>query len=150
MRVRVALICAATLLVVAGYAYAAATRAEYVAQADPICAAADKDIAKLNRRSRHLFKKGRFAASGHEVVKTGSVLTDSVERVRAIPRPPGDEATVAAWLSLVDRVASNNRKIGRAIAHRRVHAVLALEKKGLRIRNKAHALVQDWGFHACA
>jgi hypothetical protein len=140
----------AAALLAPGAAVAAATRAEYAAQADPICAAADADIAKLNKRFRRLHRQGRYRPAGRVLGKTGARLASSVEDVRAIPPPPGDETTVATWLSLIDGVASNNRRMGRAEAHRRFNAVFRLQLKNSDLHRQAAALMGRWGFRVCA
>jgi hypothetical protein len=129
---------------------AAATRAEYVAQADPICAAANGDIARLNRRFHRLHKKGRYRAAGAMLGKTGPRLSASVDQVRAIPPPPGDEQTVASWLAFIDGVAADNRKMGRAESHERFGTVAKLQRRNDRLHTHAHALVADFGFQDCA
>jgi hypothetical protein len=130
--------------------HAAATRAEYVAQADPICAATNAGIAKLNKDFLRLHKKGRYRAAGAALSKTGARLSASVAQVRAITPPPGDEATVASWLGLIDGVAVDNRKMGRAEAKQRFGKVVRLIKRNSQLHDQAHALVADWGFQSCA
>src|SRR3954447_15593057 len=87
---------------------AASSRAEYVAQADPICAAANSSIAKLNKKFIRFHKRGRYRAAGTALGKTGTLLSASLAQVRAIAPPPGDEATVASWLALIDAVVADN------------------------------------------
>jgi hypothetical protein len=138
------------LLALPASSHAAATRAEYVAQADPICAAANADIAKLNKKFFRLHKKGRYGAAGVALGKTGPRLSASIAQVRAITPPPGDEATVTSWLGFVDGVAADNRKMGRAEAKQRFGKVVKLIKRNGRLQDRAHALVADWGFQNCA
>src|SRR5262249_28198600 len=133
----------------AAAAHASPTRAEYVVQVDPVCAAATRDIGRINRHFRHLHKRGRYRAAGATLRETGTRLAASVDHIRAIPPPSGDEATVTQWLSLVDRVAADNRRMGRAEAHRKFHAVRRLQAKNARVANRAHLLIQSWGFYAC-
>ena len=71
-------------LVIAAPAHGAATRAEYVAQAEPHCAAANSDIDRLNARYARLFAAERYFAAGGILEKTGRRLSRSVAQVRAI------------------------------------------------------------------
>jgi hypothetical protein len=130
--------------------HAATTRADYVAQADPYCAAANRDIHRLNKRFFALHKQGRYRAAGRFLGKTGKRLSSSIDQVRAVPPPPGDEQTVASWLGLIGEVASDNRKMGKAEAREQFNKVVKLLRRNVGLHNQAHALVADWGFSSCA
>jgi hypothetical protein len=80
----------------------------------------------------------------------GTRLSASIAQVRTITPPPGDEATVASWLGLIDGVAADNRKMGRAEAKQRFGKVVKLINRNGRLHDQAHALVADWGFQSCA
>ena len=128
---------------------AATTRAEFVAQAEPYCASANRDINRLNKRFTRLNEKGHYGLAGQALKRTGTTLSASIAQVRSISPPPGDEQTVSSWLALVDRIAGNNRRMGRAEAHRKFRRVFDLQLKNFLIRRQAHELVADWGFQAC-
>jgi hypothetical protein len=128
----------------------ATTRAEYVAQAEPICGLANDDIARLNRRFHALHEKGRYAAAGGALKRTGTRLSASIDQVRGITPPPGDEQTISSWLDLVQRIADNNLRLGRAEAHRSFGRVVKIKTRNEEIATQAHALVSGFGFHACA
>jgi hypothetical protein len=128
---------------------AAATRAEYVAQSEPICGLANEDIQRLNERYHHLHEQGRYGLAGRALKRTGTRLSASINQVRAITPPPGDEQTVASWLDLVQRIANSNRRLGRAESHRHFSRIPKIQTRSRRIARQAHALVADWGFHAC-
>jgi hypothetical protein len=137
-------------LALPGSAGAAATRAEYAAQADPYCAAANADVAQLNKRARVLFNRGKFKAAGGLLRKTGRRLSASIEEVRAIPPPPGDEQLIPRWLALIEKVAANNVKMGKAEATQRLGRVRQLERSNEGLRDKAHALVTGFPFAHCS
>jgi hypothetical protein len=143
------LVIVALALACAGSAQAAATRTDYVNQAEPICSAANKVIHRLNKRFVQLHSQARYGAAGAALGKTGAVLARSVDQVRQIPPPPGDEMTISNWLSLVDEIAADNRTMGRAEAHGDFAAVVRLERRNNRIGRRAHRLVKDWGFYSC-
>jgi hypothetical protein len=143
------LVVIAALAAMVASSQAAATRAEYVAQAEPICGLANDDIAHLNRRFRALHKRGDFKKAGKALSRTGTRLSASIDQVRAITPPPGDEQTVASWLGLVDKVALANLRMGRAEAHENFDVRLRIQRQGRKIGERAHKQVADWGFHAC-
>jgi hypothetical protein len=130
-------------------AFGAATRAEYVAQAEPFCASANADIAKLDRKFSRLDAHGKFAAAGKVEVRTGARLAESVGQVRAISPPPGDERQVSQWLGLVDQVARYNRQQGIAHGRQRFRLEERLLGKRIRVSRRAHKLVAGYGFSAC-
>ena len=131
-------------------AHGAASRAEYVVQAEPYCASANHDIAQLNQRFRRLHKAGRYDAAGQVLRKTGTRLSTSIEQVRRISPPPGDEQTISSWLDLVQQIADNNLRLGTAEARERFGVVARIEGQNGRIAKHAHQLIQNWGFYACA
>jgi hypothetical protein len=140
----------ASMLALPVLSHAAATRAEFVAQAEPICGLANDDIQGLNERFHRLHEKGRYGAAGRALKRTGTRLSSSIKQVRAITPPPGDEQTLASWLDLIQKVADNNLRLGRAEARRRFGQVVKIENRNEELQRRAHALVADWGFHACA
>jgi hypothetical protein len=73
----------------------------------------------------------------------------SIDQVRAITPPPGDEGTIARWLELVQKIANNNFRLGRAESHREFRRVSKIETRNEEIGRNARASVADWGFHAC-
>jgi hypothetical protein len=145
-----AALAAVALLAVPAVAGAAATRAEYVAQADPLCADANGDIERLNGKFRRLEKMERFRAAGNVLRKTGTRLSVSIRQVRAIPPPPGDEQLIARWLGLIEKVAANNMKMGAAESKQRFGKVERFQRSNDGLHDKAHALVAPFGFSSCA
>jgi hypothetical protein len=129
--------------------HAAATRAEYVAQAEPICGLANDDIARLNQRYRRFHKDGHYGAAGRMLKKTGTRLSASIDQVRAITPPPGDEQAIGSWLGLVQKVADANVRMGRAEANENFAVKLRIQRQARKIGERAHSKVDDWGFHAC-
>jgi hypothetical protein len=145
----VVVIALAAALVWAPSAGAATTRTEFVAQAEPICGLANDDIARLNQRFHRQHAKGRYRAAGQTLKKTGTRLSASIDQVRAITPPPGDEGTIADWLGLIEKVALANERMGRAEANENFRVELRIKRQGLKIAVRAHKKVGDWGFHAC-
>jgi hypothetical protein len=143
------LLAVVSLMVLPVLSHAATTRAEYVAQAEPICGLANEDIQRLDERFRRLHEKGRYGPAGRALKRTGTRLSKSIEQVRAITAPPGDEQTIGSWLDLVQQIADDNLRLGRAESHRRFSRVSKIEARNEAIAQQAHALVADWAFHAC-
>ena len=140
----------AGLLVLAPAAGAAATRAEYAAQADPFCAAANKDIGGLNKRADAKANKGKYGAAGKLLSKTGRRLSSSIEEVRAIVPPPGDEQLIADWLGLIERIAANNVKLGKAVGKQKFKKADKIGRSSDKIGAQAQNLVVGFPFQSCA
>jgi hypothetical protein len=138
------------LLIAPQHAAGAATRAEFAAQADPYCASANRDIDRLNKRFRALHRRDRHVAAGRVLEKTGPRLARSVRQVRGIVPPPGDEQLVDTWLDLVNRIARNNKRMGRAHARENFRLQDRLVAQNGAISVRARDLVFDWPFRACA
>jgi hypothetical protein len=128
MKLKGAIVVAMAMIGVAAVpsAQAATTRAEYVAQVDPICqsfvgpqnSALDafiRNTKRLGRVAKSSVKSGNFkpfikqnrrtAGSLNNYAQVHSNLTD---QILAVPAAPGDEGTVSTWI--------NNRRQAEAIA----------------------------------
>jgi hypothetical protein len=104
------IVCCLAVLLVAAPAQGAATRAEYVAQVDPICQAAAPELKRSLAAVREPSparieqldpKEGlkRVARSfGKALGRTNKVLTAMTTRIATVPAAPGDELTVADWI----------------------------------------------------
>jgi hypothetical protein len=104
--------CAALLVVTAPQAGAAATRAEYAAQANVMCAKSEdqgrKLVSELPRQPPYRTAK---RGAGLRFVKKSVVLLRRMEaldalliaELKAIAPAPGDETLVAAWFVALDR-----------------------------------------------
>ena len=139
----------AAVLAVASSAYAAATREDYVNQAEPICDSANKVIVKLDKRAIQLHSQQRFAAAGALFGKGGARLGDAVAQIRKIAPPPGDETTVSSWLAVLSGIAADKRRMGRAEGAGDFGTVVRLQHRNNRLRRNANHMVAGWGFYAC-
>jgi hypothetical protein len=110
---------------------AAATRAEYVAQVDPICQAGQRDMRVEAKRQNPAIKKirqkleqgglsrqreelllGKLAAK--EFAPTLKVFPRVTTQITAVVPAPGDESLVAGWLSA--------RQVYSRLIERAIHA----------------------------
>jgi hypothetical protein len=154
----------------AGPASAASTRAEYVAQVNPICASANsqaralwetffKTTDRLEKTAKKLHGKKRirvqrrldelFYRLDDQVL---AVYSGALAQLKLIPPAPGDEALVAEWLAtrqaLQDLSAKSNalfQRIDRLFTRgfheaRSFRAFRRLERKMERLEKRANAL----------
>jgi hypothetical protein len=148
------------LTIAAATAHAAATRADYVAQSDPICRASNVQATKVLMRkdlrldldpstllSRDHDEALQFAAV---IGATKRIYNRAIDRVAAIPPPPGDEGVIANWVAdLRYYERAINRGI-HAIRHgkdRQAYELLISTRRRLGADHKALAA---WEFQYCA
>lgn len=154
------------LAITAPGAQATATRAEYVAQVDPICQAAIGPQAKaLNAFSKAFehfkqrVKSGRITKGTFTKLlrQTAGFLSrfkgigaNVTTQIEAVPPPPRDEGTVTLWLlnrraaeELVDSAVS-------ALKHYRLKAYFRLIARAEATEAGARVLVSSFGFRYCA
>ena len=151
------------LAITATAAYAAATRAEYVAQVDPICRAANPKetglLKALERRIKQLHRHGvdtetpakrviRIAIRYYD--RLAQLQRDQNDQIAMVAPGPGDESLVAEWLQT--RTAASD------FFQRGVHLFAqGRERRGKKLIGisfkrefKAELLVQGFGFKSCA
>ena len=144
---------------------AASTRAEYIAQVDPICqpfvgpeSAAYKAYRKNTKREGHLAGKGTLKAWLNATRRTSKSLTrfvqldvTLVEQIAAVPPPATDAGTVGTWLD--DRRKANGHAASAAAAlNRPVPAVGEYFKQVKRANVWAAATqraIDGFGFTVC-
>jgi hypothetical protein len=139
---------------------AASTRAEYVAQVDPICHAADLKSKRLTRkhhlprvielgdlrsgdRDDQLIVARQLALGAHKVVGP------FIAAISPIPPPPGDEAVIAKWIGDYRFFMRNSIRAVAAIRHgkpRRAYHLVIVTFPG--ILDDIETL-GPWGFQYC-
>jgi hypothetical protein len=159
--VSVGVLCA----IAAPNAHAATTRAEYVAQVDPICQAglAQESVAeqRLNKQIRRLKKhEGSRKARARSLRRQSRALRQFLNVVVAVEQgvnaqiatvPPATEDTslVQVWLRVRSEELDLSRRMSRAFAKDRLFAGLGLFFDLLAKADEEFDLVQDFGFKYC-
>ena len=153
------------LAIGSGAAYGASTRAEYVAQVDPICQAA----ATPARQAFGAFfkavknKKGGANALQHPKVVSHQVRIPAAKlyrrlsviygamnaQIAAVAPTPDDAARVAAWLSLRGTVAADLGALAASLKHNHLHVFDAVTLKTQADTTQANNSVRDFGFAFC-
>lgn len=100
----------ASVLVIAGAAPAELsaavppTRAEYIAQVEPICQASGQTMKRIQRGTAKDFRSGRKARAGRKVLRAAKEFGRGVDAVGQVPQPT-DAAVIGQWVdSLRDQV----------------------------------------------
>jgi hypothetical protein len=151
-------------------AHAAATRAEYVAQVDPICQRAQSPTVKalfalgkaivkkvggsdrleaLTKHPNQFFKQvsGPYAKW---LGRVNRIYARETGQIAAIAPAPGDEATVAMWLQQRAAASSLAIRAKRSIRQKKVRRFLRLTGQTEKTSRIAGQTVGDFGFIYCA
>jgi hypothetical protein len=130
-------------------AEAVSTRADYIAQADPIClATAQADAHALSGGVTDI-NKGRFKVAARKMRRAGVFFSAGVDQLAALERPPADASLLGSWIdSLRAQVPIANR-FARALSHKQVKRIRRTASQLLIAEDKALALVDDYGFALC-
>jgi hypothetical protein len=151
--VKAAALCSLALLAFvalpASPAAGAATRAEFAAQAEPICAGASTQVRSQSKKARKSAKRGHDKAAGKAIMRMGRAWSNSVSRVRQIAPPPGEEATVSQWLNLTSQIGTSFSRMGRAHKQGKIGLRNSIYFDMQEIGTEAITLMRDWGFSAC-
>jgi hypothetical protein len=133
-------------------AEAASTRADYAAQADPICKSNDKDFDHLWKRFLRLAKQYPFKiqAAANALEHMGSRYSSSIRSLRLIVPPPGDEALIAQWLKLHGRSAAVYPLAASAYRANDYKRLNRLIGRADRIARQARSLMSDFPYQYCA
>jgi hypothetical protein len=119
------------------------TRADYIAQADPICEATFKQ--KLPQpKDRHDFKgyARLFSTMGHRI----EAMTDRLDR---IPKPVADEFGLGNWLKSLHSWAHASSQAGGALQHREVRRYKVALRKLNRAQKVRLNASETFGFQIC-
>ena len=129
---------------------AASTRAEYIAQADPVCQsteAAERQALGPKGTVLRLMKKGRFKAAAHRERNTVVAFSAGVEQLAALTPPSADTQLIASWGQMLRAQYPVGKQIAAAMAHGRDLSKLFVRLGSMNL--KTHALVADFGFGYC-
>jgi hypothetical protein len=144
-------------------ASAASTRAEYIAQVDPICqsfvgpltnafGAYHKNFKRLNRAAKFgpvkaFVKSARRTARSLNAV--AGLHASMIGQIAAVPPVPADAAIVNAWLSALRAEQSAEAAAVTALLHFRIGAFFNQLNAADGDVNAAQQAVQGFGFAVC-
>ena len=136
----------------AGTAQAASTRAEYVAQADPICLSVQGPVdASLARYIKAKRKHAPLGPAKARLLRSWSKLYGRVTTsLRKLTPAPGDEATIASWLKARGVVLKDLAAAGKAYAESEAKLAKRITLRGDAAIIRSNAAVSGFGFQNCA
>jgi hypothetical protein len=150
------------LAITATTAIAASSRAEYVAQVDPICQSeqaqekavigpATKRVQRIEKRGLDLDKESKLVdpiiARGYD--RLVAIQRDTDSMIASIPPAPGDEAVVSSWLGQRAAFTELFQRSAHAIAHQHHRRFFNLLFKAIGVEESAAESIQEFGFASC-
>lgn len=164
MRGRPTAFCALALVAIAiptAVAYAASTRAEYVAQVEPICQAAQKPTIKafisvfksLPKGDDRITKSEAHKADralGRLYTRISVIFGATTVQISSVAPAAGDESAVATWLAGRNQAQALGLQAGRAAKHLKVEKGAKLADRAVAASDQAAQSVSGFGFRTCA
>ncbi len=129
---------------------AAATRAEYVAQADPVCAVATKEIDAAGKGALSNLKKLKFKAAAREYLAAARAFDESIASLRLIAPPAADAALIDRWLRKQSETAAVIRRAAKLARQKRVRELSRAGERSVKLAEESARVVAGFGFQACA
>ena len=148
------LLAALAVLAVAGCigasaAGAAPTREEYIAQVDPICKQASRDLHRILTDFQQALEKGKPKRAARFLRRAARRFDKSIDAVEAVEPPAEDVALIAQFVALLRKDAEIARKRAGALEDRRAGAYKRLTRKGFANFREIQELMEGYGFHYC-
>lgn len=142
-------ICASLLATPAAFAAEEPTRAEYKADVEPICKVNTKANENILAGVKGKVSQGKLKQAGSQFTRAATALKGALRQLKAVPRPPADEARLNEWLQRIEKQQALLKEIGEALIaekRRKAEAISARLVTGVRLAN---ALVVSFGFNYC-
>jgi hypothetical protein len=134
---------------------AASTRAEYVAQAEAICAKPVPQLFKLDQqvlklRKRHDLRPSQYAVRlGKIMGKLANIEGGILAGLGTLTAAPGDETTVASWLQAEQQAKGLLDRAAQVGKHGNLRQFIGLLNQALSAANQADQIVASFGFRSC-
>ena len=144
----------------AGSASAASTRAEYVAQVDPICQSADAQEAALFQPVLRATKRSMKKHSSRKTLRRfkrlySTYLTQKAAiehaantQIAAVPPAPDDVSLVQVWLRARNELVDIETGLVGAIRKNPIRGITSFIKL-VGLQQETYDLVRDFGFRYC-
>jgi hypothetical protein len=154
----------AIALVAAAPAQAASTRAEYVAQVDPICQAfrgtasdADSAFIKNAKRWERLARRGTLKAFVRQTNRlAGSLLRFTqihmavTDQIATVPPPAADAGTVSTWLNFRRQSDAFSTSAASALKHFKFKRFFKQNGRSGKAEAAGRATIAPFWFQVCA
>jgi hypothetical protein len=128
---------------------AASTRAEYIAQADPICHSTNVAVAQAARGIRSDERQGRFKVAARKLRKEIPLQSAGVEQIAAIEPPPADAQLLGTWVQMLRSQLPVAAQLATDFARGRIRKAAKVDVRFGKLIQQTEALVTSFGFQYC-
>ena len=125
------------------------TRAEYKADVEPICKVNTKANENILAGVEGKVKQGKLKPAGRQFTRAATALKGTLRQLKAVPKPPADEARLTEWLSRVEKQQTLLKEIGQALIAENRRRAETLSVKLVSGARNTNALVVSFGFNYC-
>jgi hypothetical protein len=135
--------------VLAPGAAAAPTRAEYIAQVDPVCAQGDREILKAIKGYLPALRAERYKRAGTILLRGVRVFERSIKQVAAVEPPAEDAELIGRWLSLERTDVVVSRRMARALRKGKLKQFNRGVNRSRALEQRIDRLMGGYGFTEC-
>jgi hypothetical protein len=128
----------------------APTRAEYIRDADRLCAKTIKPTRSAWQGFHRNVDAGQYRQAARQVARARRILARSVRKVAALPRPEGDGPLLSRLFRSKRKEIRLYRRSERAFRAGKPKAGLSWIRVRLRQLRYSRGIVADYGFKRCA
>ncbi len=125
------------------------TREEYVTRVEPICKRNTEANERIFAGAKEEVKTGKLKLASAHFAKAEAALEKTVRQLKAVPRPPADEAKLTKWIGYLEGESSYLGQIGKALAQGNKGKAQTLSVRLNRNSNLANDAVLPFGFKYC-
>jgi hypothetical protein len=133
----------------AAVALADVTRADYVAQVEPICKQNSDANLRILKGAKARAKNGKTKAAAGQFFKAQAALAGTVTQLRAVPQPPDDVSILTSWLGYLDKETTYLGKIAKDLRKDQLNRAQGDALQLKRNADIANDTVINFGFTYC-
>jgi hypothetical protein len=125
------------------------TRAEYIAEVDPICETNTNANKPILKAARQKVNAKNLKGAGADFFKVSANFGKALKAIEAVPRPTEDSARLEKWFSFLKTVKKNLANVGKALKEedkvKAAHEKIRTERSS----NAANNVSFVFGFKSC-
>ena len=125
----------------------AATRAEYIADADPICLGANTAMKQAAKGLQQDKKTGRFKVASRKIRAQMAIFGPAIEQIAALEAPASDVQLIGTWVQMLRSEVPVAHRLANDYAH--AHILTKAYFRLGRLITESEALVASYGFTSC-
>jgi hypothetical protein len=126
------------------------TRAEFIAQADPICREGNRKSAPYFRKVSKNVRKDRLVAAGRNLIRGERIQLRTGRELAELEPPPADADRIERWLALVQRGVRRAITAGQWLTRGNLDRAARHFDEGQRLFRKGRRQVRSIDFEVCA